>query len=146
MKLGERGELLIKEYEHLALKAYLPTSHDRWTIGWGHTRGVKSGMSCTVEQADIWFAEDVEIAVSDVNKEGMALTQSMFDALVSLVYNVGPMPVTNRSVIGRALAVGNYFVAWQYFALWRKQGNKNLLGLARRRAREMVLFLEDGLP
>ena len=29
------------------------------TIGWGHTRGVKMGDTCTQEQADAWFLEDL---------------------------------------------------------------------------------------
>lgn len=147
MTLGKRGEALIKQYETLKLTAYLPTPNDVSTIGWGHTRGVKMGDTCTRDQADRWFREDVrssELAVE--TSTGDTLTQSMYDALVSLVFNVGPAAVSSSSTIGKALRDSNYFAAWAGFALWRKQGKKDLLGLARRRAKEMVLFLEDGLP
>lgn len=51
----------------------------------------------------------------------------------------------------KALSVRDYYVAWAGFTLWRKQRGSDgrlhdLLGLARRRAKEMSLFLEDGLP
>lgn len=149
MTLGKRGEALIKQYETLKLTAYLPTPNDVPTIGWGHTQGVRMGQECTPTQAEKWFREDVrssELAVETSTGDSNTLTQSMYDALVSLVFNVGPAAVSSSSTIGKALRDSNYFAAWAGFALWRKQGKKDLLGLARRRAKEMVLFLEDGLP
>jgi lysozyme len=150
MDLGNRGANLIKQYEKLRLLAYKPTPVDVWTIGWGSTRGVKEGMVITVEEAHERFAEDTRYAIDGVRDVRVELTQSMFDALVSLVYNCGPgaiNPVRSKMpVIGRALRGGDYYAAWAGFASWRKQKGKNLLGLARRRAKEMVLFLEDGIP
>lgn len=144
--LGPRGEALIKSYETLRLKAYMPTPNDKPTIGWGHTRNVKMGMTCTAQQAEQWFKEDVAEATTEVNKLTVALTQSMFDALVSLVYNVGPDAVDQANTIYRALMKKDYIAAWRGFSLWTKQAGKDLLGLARRRAKEMDLFLQDGLP
>lgn len=152
MKLGLRGEKLIKSYETLKFSAYLPTKDDVWTIGWGRTKGVKKGDICTIDQAEKWFREDVAQAEMSVNilvESGIKLTQSMFDALVSLVYNVGPYAVAPDSTIGQALYSfapedkTDYYAACNGFFLWRKQNKKDLLGLARRRAKEMSLFLED---
>ena len=53
----------IKKWEELRLVAYLPTAHDKWTIGWGHTQGVKPGDEISREQAQILFSEDVEPGV-----------------------------------------------------------------------------------
>lgn len=36
MKLGTRGEVLIKSFETLRLTGYLPTPNDKPTAGWGH--------------------------------------------------------------------------------------------------------------
>ena len=164
MRLGLRGEKLIKSYETLKFSAYLPTKDDVWTLGWGHTKGVKKGDICTIDQAEKWFREDVawaEEAVNGLISNGIKLTQSMFDALVSLVFNVGPDALKAGkgnfalkqdeigSTIWRALVgFGNsdrpdYYAACAGFFLWRKQKGKDLLGLARRRAKEMSLFLED---
>lgn len=144
--LGYRGANLIRGEETLRLSAYLPTPGDVWTLGWGHTRGVKPGDVCTVEQARLWFIEDTADAVAAVSNLHVSLTQSMQDALISLVYNVGASAISAKSTIGRALLEKDYYAAWAGFTLWRKQAGHDLLGLARRRAREMSLFLGDGLP
>lgn len=170
MKLGPRGEALIKGRETLRLVAYRPTPRDVWTIGWGHTRGVKKGDRCTPEQAEAWFWEDVAPVVAAINLFDYELTQAMFDALCSLGYNCGIgstatesellaladfaewmadlslVKPTTESTVGNALAENRYYTAWRGISLWTKQAGKDLLGLARRRAEEMVLFFEDGLP
>lgn len=151
--LGPRGAALIKSYETLRLKAYKPTPDDVWTIGWGSTRGVKAGMVIDEFQAEERFREDTRDAVEAVDylnrrmlSKGYGLTQSMIDALVSLVFNVGPSCISASATIGKALLVGNYYSAWRGFSLWTKQAGNDLLGLARRRSEEMSLFLEDGIP
>lgn len=150
MRLGLRGEKLIKSYETLKFSAYLPTKDDVWTIGWGRTKDVKKGDICTIDQAEKWFREDVawaEEAVNQLIESGVKLSQSMFDALVSLVFNVGPGSIERRSTLRKELTISrDYYTACQAFLLWRKQAGKDLLGLARRRTKEMVLFLEDDLP
>jgi len=145
-KLGPRGEFLLKKRETLKLKAYLPTPNDVPTIGWGHTRGVALGMTCTIDQAQEWFEEDVAGAIAAVDRLPMKLTESMTDALISLAFNAGPGAISANSTIGKALRAGEYLAAWAGFVLWRKQAGMDLLGLARRRAEEMALFLEDGIP
>lgn len=154
LNLGPRGEALIKSFEQLRLTAYLPTPNDVWTIGYGHTgTDIWPNRVITIEEAERLFDQDTRSAVQSVNSLPCKLTQSMFDALVSLVFNVGPGAIKRDSTIGRALYVAgsglssvHYFNAWAGFALWRKQAGKDLLGLARRRAEEMSLFWEDGLP
>lgn len=155
ISLGPRGEELIKSYEKLRLSAYRPTPNDVWTIGYGHTKGVKPGQTITLEQAELFFTEDTADAVKAVDllakkmngaSPDPVLTPSMVDALISLVFNVGASAVSSGSTIGSMLISGDYFKAWIGFGLWRKQASKDLLGLARRRSREMVLFLEDGIP
>jgi lysozyme len=149
MKLGSRGESLIKSFETLKLKAYMPTPNDVPTIGYGHTKGVKLGQTIDIAEAERLFDLDVKSSVDAVNGLLCPLTQSMFDALVSLVFNVGHSGIKVGSTIGDALRKSpkpDYYVAWSGFALWRKQAGKDLLGLARRRAKEMELFLQDGIP
>lgn len=151
-RLGKRGADIIKARETLRLKAYMPTANDRPTIGWGSTRGVAMGMTITEEEAAVRFLEDTADAVREVVKLPCPLTPAMFDALVSLVFNNGAGSISSTSTIGKALRTGDYFSAWAGFPLWRKQRNKttgeldDVLGLARRRSEEMVLFFMDGLP
>lgn len=145
MILGRRGAELIKSYEKLSLVAYKPTPNDVWTIGWGHTKDVQEGMICSKEAAEIWFVEDTQDAVNAVNSLKVPLTQSMFDALVSLTFNTGSA-VSRGNTIQRCLSLKDYYGTWRAIGLWTKQAGKDLLGLARRRSAEMSLFLEDGLP
>ncbi len=158
VKLGPRGESLIKAVEKFSLTAYKPTPSDVYTIGWGSTRNVHEGMEITFVEAVKRFDDDTREATQIVNtfanellSLGHKLTQSMVDSLISLVYNEGPSPLFHGNTIGDSLRRGDYLSAWAGFTLWRKQKNGegklvDLLGLARRRGNEMNLFLEDGLP
>jgi lysozyme len=131
---------LVKESEALRLKAYMPTSKDRPTIGWGHTRNVRMGMTCTVEQAEKWLAEDLAVAEKSVRRLRMPLTQNQWDALVSFCFNVGDENF-RTSTMFRLLNQGEYRKAADQFDRWIFQKGVVLGGLIRRRAREKKLFL-----
>ena len=49
---------LIKEFESLRLEAYLCPA-GVWTIGWGHTEGVRDGLRITEELAEEFLRRDV---------------------------------------------------------------------------------------
>lgn len=146
MKTSARGISLIARYEGLKLTAYLPTKDDVWTIGYGYTRGVRQGDTITQARALELLREDISDAEKIVNSVRANLTQSMFDALVSLVYNTGPSSISPRSTIGRALEDLNYDAAGAAFTLWVKQKGKTLQGLVNRRKAEQELFWQDGYP
>ncbi|MAQ19395.1 MAG: lysozyme [Sandaracinus sp.] len=133
---------LIKKWEELRLKAYLPTPNDEWTIGWGHTAGVQPGDVITREQAQIFFERDVAWAEEAVNSlVRVGLTQHQFDALVSLVFNIGTTQFQSSTLL-RKLNAGDYDGAANEFPRWKYQEGKVLRGLVRRRAEEMEYFLE----
>ncbi len=140
MKLGDAGADLIKSFESCRLKAYLPTPDDVWTIGYGHTEGVKEGDTCTQEEADAWFLEDVEWAEDCVNRAVTSqLTQNEFDALVSLCFNIG-CGAFGKSTLVKLLNAGDYDAAAHEFGRWNKQRGTVLAGLTRRRTAEEQLF------
>ena len=139
---------LIKEHEGLVLKAYLPTPNDKWTIGYGHTKGVKPGDVITEEQAELLLREDLDWVEDCINKYvKVPLTQNQFDALASLVFNIGEGNFLNSSVL-RWLNSKGYKEAADCFVLWNKQRNKRtgklevLNGLTKRRQKEKELFLK----
>jgi lysozyme len=120
----------------------MPTPNDVPTIGWGHTKGVKMGDSCTIMQADEWLREDCRDAENEVNRCVRAIiTQNQFDALVSFVFNIGG-PNFRASTLLSKLNSGDYAGAAAQFPRWNKQGGVVLNGLTRRRAQEMALFLK----
>lgn len=144
MKTGARGIALIKRYEDCRLDAYRDAK-GVWTIGWGHTAGVKAGDRIDQARADAALREDLAEAEGLVNSHIHApLTQSMFDALVSLAYNAGAAPL--RKSVGDHVNMRAYLSVPQRMTLYIRSGHKRLLGLARRRVAEAALFLEDGLP
>lgn len=135
------NENLIKKWEKLKLVAYLPTPDDVWTIGWGHTLGVKKGDKITKDQAQEFFIQDKQWAEDAVNqKVKVPLTQEQFDALVSLVFNIG-VNSFSRSTLLKKLNSKNYQGAADQFNVWVKQKGKTLTGLVRRRAEERSYFL-----
>lgn len=140
MKISDAGIDLIKEYERLVLGAYMPTPDDVPTIGWGHTKGVQMGDTCTPLQADTWLREDCEDAENCVNKHVIVpITQNEFDALVSLTFNIGCGNFKGSTLL-KLLNSADYDGAAAQFRRWNRQAGKVLAGLTRRRTDEEKLF------
>jgi len=132
---------MIKEHEGLRLNAYLPTPNDVPTIGYGHTKGVKLGMTITKAQAEQFLKEDliwVDNAIARLVK--VSLNQNQYDALGSLIYNIGEGAFQTSTLL-RKLNSGDYQGAADQFLRWNKQKGKVLNGLTTRREKERVLFL-----
>ena len=136
MKISERGINLIKSFEGCKLVAYKCPA-GVWTIGYGHTSGVISGMKITQAQADSFLKSDLERYESYVNNKKLSLNQNQFDALVSFTYNCGNGNLT-KLVKDRTLAE----IA-DALLLYNKSNGKVLAGLTRRREAERTLFLES---
>lgn len=140
MKTSQMGINLIKYYESLRLKAYQDTG-GVWTIGYGHTRGVSKGDTCTREQADEWLKDDLheaELAVQRCVHWGLA--QHQFDALVSFVYNLGETQFKNSTLL-KKINTSDILGASKEFGRWVFDDGKKLVGLIERREAERKLFL-----
>ena len=107
-----------------------------WTIGVGHTRGVKQGQKITEAQAISLLKGDLLPCENYVNNLGVCKTQGQFDALVDFCFNLG-IGALGRSTLLKYIRQGK---AEQYirgeFAKWVKSGGKTLAGLVKRRAWE----------
>lgn len=142
MQYSSDGLRLTESFESCRLVAY-QDSKGVWTIGWGHTRGVREGDTCTQEQADAWLLEDVQSAVDAVNRlVTVPLTQPQFDALVDFTFNAGEGNFANSTML-RLLNAGDSAGADAQFARWDMCGGAHLAGLARRRAAEAGEFDES---
>lgn len=154
MTFSANGRQFIESLETFQRHAYKPTPDDVWTCGFGHTSGVAESTTCTPADVDHWLAQDIQSAVDIVNgflssRPQVYLSQSYFDALVSLVFNCGPGPLRPDFEIGKALSLAtgpDYYRAWRGFTLWINQAGKPLRGLAIRRAKEMTLALSEPFP
>ena len=143
MNISDSGLDFIMAHEGIRLSAYPDpaTGGEPWTIGVGHTGGVQPGDTCTQEQAREWLREDAQTAVRCVNQSvGRDLTQNQFDALVSLVFNIG-CGNFGKSTLLKCLNAGNDNAAAQEFLKWDRAGGKEMAGLLKRRQDESALFM-----
>ena len=136
---------MIKKHESLRLEAYLPTPHDVWTIGWGHTSTAKKGMSITTPQAEKLLRNDLawvrEVLAKDVK---VPLSQPQYDALASFVFNLGGANLRSSTLL-KKLNAKDYVGAADELLKWDKQRQNGkmvkLRGLTKRRKEERELFL-----
>ena len=143
MKCSDAGLEFIMAHEGCVLHAYPDpaTGGEPWTIGVGHTGGVKPGDTCTKEQALEWLRKDAETAERCVNASVKGnITQNQFDALCSLVFNIGCGNFGRSSVL-REVNEENDMSAAAAFGMWNKAAGKVMAGLTKRRQDEMRLFL-----
>ena len=132
------SELLLNkiiDFEGCKLTAYKCPA-GVWTIGVGHTKGVKQGQTITEAQAMSLLKGDLLPCENYVNNLGVCKTQGQFDSLVSFSFNLGTAAL-GRSTLLKYIRQGK---PEQYireeFAKWVKSGGKTLAGLVKRRAWE----------
>lgn len=139
MKISENGLKVIKDFEGLRLTSY-QCSAGVWTIGFGHTKGVKAGQTITKATADKYLKDDVTAFENVVNKNvKVKLNQNQFDALVSLCFNIGS-GAFKKSTLLKRLNEGDYDEASDQFLVWCKAGGNTVRGLLIRREKERALF------
>ena len=144
MKTSEKGINLITSHEGLKLSAYKCPA-GVWTIGYGHTKGVKPGDKITWEKAIELLKEDLIEAENTVNKHLSGLNQNQFDTLVSFVFNVGSGNFQSSTLLKRAKINPNDETIAGEFAKYNKAKNKDgvlkvLPGLTKRRKEESELY------
>jgi lysozyme len=139
MTYSEDGLHLTEQFEGCKLDAY-QDSVGVATIGYGHTRNVTMGMTCTQEQAEQWLQEDIQSAADAVNRlVTVELTQQEFDALVDFTFNLGAGNLQSSTLL-RLLNSGDYTGAAGEFDKWDRAGGQVLAGLLRRRQAEADMF------
>lgn len=142
---------MIIAFEGMELKAYKCPA-GVWTIGVGHTGSVDGvpigkGMIISEIQAMALLRQDIRNIEQYLNRQSFAkiLTQGMFDALVSFIFNVGT-GAFQTSTMRRKLClnaapeeIAREFGKWVYGSVGGKK--ERLAGLVRRREREREMFL-----
>lgn len=131
----------IKGFEACVLTAY-KDSVGVWTIGYGHTKGVKKGDRITLYQAEQFLREDLAVYEDAANKVRMLSSQGKFDAVVDFMYNCG---VTNfkNSTLKKYIESGKpTWMIQEQFLRWVNAGGKKLGGLVTRRIWEAARFAE----
>lgn len=137
--INKAGLELIKEFEGFRSRAYLCPA-GVWTVGYGHTQGVRSGDVVTREQAEALLRQDLTDAEHAVDKwVDVPLGGNQFAALVSFVFNVGSGAFKDSTLL-RLLNRGDYLSVPGQLKRWNKSGGRVLKGLVRRREAEAKLW------
>lgn len=131
----------IKEFEGLNLTAYRCPA-GVWTIGYGHTRGVRKGQTITEAQAESLLRGDILPCEEYVRSLGLNLTQGQFDALVDFAFNLGIGALGNSTLLQKVRCKADEQEIRMQFGRWVYAGEKKLEGLVRRRAWEANRYFE----
>ena len=136
----------IKAFEGCKLQAYEDAA-GVWTIGYGHTYGVRPGDRISQQYADMLLEEDIE----NVERQLIALndpqvgewTKAQLDAVVCFVFNLGIQrwqSSTLRRCIMLRKSEKRIRAEW---LRWVHAGGKTLPGLVKRRQWECDRFFEN---
>jgi lysozyme len=147
MKISQAGIDLIKSFEGLKLNAYKCPA-GIVTIGFGSTYYAdKSPIKMGDKLKDIQEAEELLKATvitfeSTINGlfYNVTLKQNQFDALVSLVFNIGPNAFAASTLLKKAKVNPNDKSIEIEFNRWVNGGGKKLPGLIHRRKAESKLY------
>lgn len=152
MKTSENGLKLIQEFESFVNAPYLDSARV-WTIGYGSTyypngkpvtgrdKPITREYAETIQRNVI--SKDFEPVINELLEKEIAsgfVNQNMYDAIISLTYNIGVNGFKRSSVL-KLLKQGDKENAGNAFLLWNKSGGKVLRGLIKRREKERQLFL-----
>lgn len=146
--ISDAGYSIIRTFEGFKEQAYLDTG-GVWTIGFGTIRypngvKVKKGDRCTMAQASEWLMHDcgwVDACLDRTISPNIKINQNQFDALASLVYNIGETNFTNSTLL-RTLNRGDILGSAKHFESWVYVKGVKTKGLENRRLKEQALFLK----
>jgi len=140
-KISKNGINEIKRFEGWRSQVYLDSA-GLATIGYGHLlKPNETYFMIDLDEGERILRQDVSIAENAVNDfVKVYISQNMFDALVSFVFNVGVNAFKNSTLL-RLLNSGDYSGASAQLPRWNKAGGVVNQGLVNRRESEQQLFI-----
>lgn len=130
---------LIKQWEGLRLSAYQDVA-GVWTIGYGHTGGVRIAQRITEAEAERLLRVDLDRFEAAVDRHvTVPLNDNQFGALVSFAFNVGERAFASSTLL-RKLNAGDHAAVPTELAKWNRAGGRVVAGLVNRRAAEAGLW------
>ena len=131
----------IKKFEACVLTAY-QDAKGVWTIGYGHTEGVKKGDKITLYQAEQFLRVDLQKFEAIADKCRMLTTQGRYDAVLDFIYNCGPKNFNDSTLKKYIEGNRNVWEIQEQFLRWVNSGGRKLGGLVTRRIWEANRFNE----
>lgn len=141
MNVSDAAILLLKTYEQGLHGGFAPVAYR-----------LPPQLNLREAEAVLW--EDLEHVAASINaplEKAPLITQSMFDALVCLGFNIGVTALL-KSTLMECVCAGEFDRAAAQFTRWDWDKNpktgrsERVPGLTRRRKAERELFLRDGAP
>ena len=140
MTTSRVGLRFIKDSEGLRLGAY-KCAAGVWTIGYGHTKGVKQGQVIDQSKADDYLVEDIAPIERLLNDLRINFRQEQFDALVSWIFNLGASAFQRSTLYIRIGTNASDEEITDQMVKWVNAAGKPLVGLKKRRIAEANMFL-----
>jgi lysozyme len=142
VKASKEAVDLIKQWEGCSLDSY-QDAKGKWAVGYGQNgQHIGPGMRILQSEADQWLANHVAELQEQMTKLiTVPITQKQFDALVSLVYNIGIGAFANSTLL-KKLNTQHYDAAGMEILRWTHSHGVELEGLVRRRSAEYRLYQE----
>ena len=122
----------IKQFESCKLTAYKCPA-GIWTIGYGHTKNVTSGMKITQVEANNYIKADILPIETFLKGLNVNLKQGQYDALIDFMFNLGIGSFKNSTLCKLIKANSSDEKICAEFMKWVHGGNKVLPGLVKRR-------------
>lgn len=150
MEISKLGLCALANYECLCLKPYLDSGGVK-TVGIGSTRSDIPDIAAwdwdkeiTIEDAVHIYQRGIQKYVAAVNREltRLEIPQTLFDALVSITYNIGTAGMVKSTFMKRVNANASLQNIVAAMSMWNKDNGKVVKGLINRRAKEAKLILE----
>ena len=132
MKTSNYAIESIKQFEGCKLTAYKCPA-GIWTIGYGHTKNVTSGMKITQVEANNFIKSDILPIETFLKGSGLNLKQGQYDALIDFMFNLGITKFKNSTLFKLIKSKASDEKICAEFMKWVHGGNKVLPGLVKRR-------------
>src|SRR3989344_4820155 len=137
--ISREGVILIKSFEGFRPRA-VQRADGSWTIGYGHTRSAREGLSVSESDAELLLQYDLIPVVRAIGSVHAPLNQHQFDALASFAFSVGVDRFTTSDVLAR-LNAGAPDEAAEALGGW--SDDTEIVTPPRRRAAERALFVAN---
>lgn len=142
MIISQKGIDLIKKFEGFSDKEYICPA-GKPTIGYGHVVLADEYFQepMTRRHAEILLKKDLEPRQKSLNSLlKVNINQNQFDALISLIYNIG-VDNFRKSTLLKFINERLFDKVPDQFRRWRFSNGKVLRGLVSRREEEIKLWL-----
>ena len=136
------SDLLIqkmKDFEGVRLTSY-KDSAGIWTIGVGHTRGVRQNQTITMAQCESLLKGDLLPCENFVNSIREVNTQGKFDALVDFAFNLGIGALKDSTLLKRIRNKESEVLIKNEFLKWVHANGRVENGLVKRRNWEAMRY------